>query len=186
MANVNNPFGFIPIKHMDGSEYNGQINLYSIDASQAELFKNDLVTLSGDSDVNGIPGIARLAAGTGNPSIGSIVSFVADREDQGKTSNPASTAGFALVADAPDIIFEAQIDTVAASNFGVNAPIDASVGSSVTGNSAMQISSAGLKATTDQIRLMRLKRIEGNELGAFAVIECFINEHVYKQVAGVA
>ncbi len=185
MANVDAPFGFVPIKHLDGSEYNGQVNLYSIDASQAALFKNDLVTLSGTADTNGIPGIARVAAGTGNPIVGSIVSFVADREDQGKTNQPASTAGFALVADAPDIIFEAQATTVAAADIGQNAPILATAGSTTTGNSAEEVDGAGYKGTTDQVRVLRLKQIEDNELGANAVIEVFINEHVYKQTAGV-
>ena len=185
MANTDAPFGFVPVKHLDGSEYNGQVNLYYIGTSEAALFKNDLVTLSGTANSDGIPGISRVAAGTGNPSVGSIVSFVADREDQGKTNQPANTEGFALVADAPDVIFEAQATTVAADDIGQNAPILATVGSTSTGNSAEEVNGAGYKGTTDQVRVLRLKRIEENELGDFAVIEVFINEHVYKQTAGV-
>ena len=186
MANVNAPFGFVPIKHLDGSEYNGQTNLYAIDASQVEMFRNQLVQPSGGANAEGIPLVVPVSAGTGNPIVGSIVSFQADREDQGKTSNPANTATLVNVADAPDIVFEAQTTTFAQANAQANAPIvNSSSGSSTTGNSSSEIDGSGYKATTDQIRVLRLKRIEGNEFGAFAVVECFINEHKYKQQAGV-
>lgn len=186
MANVNSPFGFIPIKHLDGSEYNGQVNLYFIDSSQVEMFRNQLVVMGGSANADGIPDIVPIAAGTGNPAVGSIVSFVADREDQGKTSNPASTEGFAYVADAPDIIFKAQTTTFAATDTGQNAAVvNPAAGSSTTGNSSSEINGATYTAATEQIRILRLEQIEDNEFGAFAVVECFINEHLFKQVAGV-
>ena len=186
MANVDSPFGFVPIKHLDGSEYNGQVNRYFINASQPEMFKNQLVDLGGTADSNGVPNIVPISAGTGNPILGSIVAFEADREDQGKTSNPASTAAYALVADAPDVVYEAQTTTFAAANTGTNAAVSSpGTGSSTTGNSNSQIDGATYKTTTDQIRTLRLKRIEQNEFGAFAVVECFINEHRFKGVAGV-
>lgn len=186
MANEDKPFGFVPIKHLDGSEYNGQTNLYSIDASQAEMFKNQLVVMGGSADTDGVPTVVPVAAGTGEPIVGSIVSFEADREDQGKTSNPASTAARCLVADAPDIIFEAQATTFAAADSGQNAAVvNPGTGSSVTGNSNSEVNGATYTAATEQIRVLKKKRIEDNEFGAFAVVECFINEHLFKQVGGV-
>lgn len=185
MANVDAPFGFKPIKHLDGSEYNGQVNRYYIGATEAALFVNDLVTLSGTSDTAGVPGVSRAGAGTGNPIVGSIVEFEADRENQGKTNNPANTSGYVLVADAPDIIFEAQATTIAVTDVGQNAPILATVGSATTGTSAEEVDGSGYVGTTEQVRVVRVKQTSGNEVGAFAVVEVFINEHVYKQVAGV-
>lgn len=185
MANVDSPRGFVPVKHLDGSEYNGQTNLYYIGATEAAMFVNDMVTLSGTANTDGIPGISRAAAGTGNPLLGSIVEFVADREDQGKTNQPANTEGFALVADAPDVIYEAQATTVAAADIGQNAPITVTAGSTATGTSAEEVNGAGYVGTTEQVRVLRLKQIEENDLGDDAVIEVLINEHIFKQVAGV-
>lgn len=186
MANVNKPFGFVPIKHLHGAEYNGQVNLYSIDGAQAEMFKNQLVVMGGGADSDGVPDVVPISAGTGNPAVGSIVSFVADREDQGKTSNPASNATLCLVADAPDIIFEAQATTFAATDTGANAAVvNPGTGSTSTGNSNSQVNGATFTAATEQIRVLRKKPIEQNDFGAFAVVECFINEHLFKQVAGV-
>lgn len=185
MANVDAPFGFKPIKHLDGSEYNGQVNRYSIGTGEAALFVGDLVTLSGTSNTDGVPGISRVAAGTGNPAIGAIVEFEADRENQGKTNHPASTAGFALVADAPDVIYEAQATTIAVTDVGNNAPILATAGSTTTGTSAEEVDGSGYVGTTEQVRVLRVKQASDNEVGANAVVEVFINEHVYKEVAGV-
>jgi len=185
MANVDAPFGFRPVKHLDGSEFNGQVNKYYIGTGEAALFVGDMVILSGTADTNGLPGISRVAAGTGNPILGAIVDFQADRENQGKTNHPASTAGYAYVSDAPDVIYEAQATTIAVTDVGQNAPITATAGSTSTGTSAEEVNGAGYVGTTEQVRVLRVKQTSDNEVGANAVVEVLVNEHVFKQVAGV-
>lgn len=178
MANQDVPFGFRPVKHLSGAEFNEQVNLYSIGASEAALFVGDLVFLTSTSDANGVPGISRAPAGVTDALLGAIVAFPADRDNQGRTNHPASTAGTCYVADSPDIIYEAQVTTIAATDMSNIADIVATAGSTTTGNSAMEINGATF-GTGAQVRVLRLKSTSDttggeNELGANAVVECIL------------
>ena len=62
MANINRPNGFRPVRHLNGSMYNGQGNLYYIPSSDANAYAvGDLVTLVGttNSTVSNIYGVNR-------------------------------------------------------------------------------------------------------------------------------
>ena len=51
MANVNRPQGFKPIRHLNGSMYNGQMNLYFIPPSDANAYAvGDMVTIVGTTN----------------------------------------------------------------------------------------------------------------------------------------
>ena len=46
MANVNRANGFTPVKHLNGSPYNGQVNVYEVPAGETiPVFIGDLVEL---------------------------------------------------------------------------------------------------------------------------------------------
>ena len=117
MANINRPFGFKPVRHIDGSKYNGQSQLYFIPSTDATAYAvGDLVTFVGttnstDSYALGVPIVARATAG-GVPVLGAIVGFKVDPTNlQNSGFNPASNANgrYVWVADTPDIIYEAQL-----------------------------------------------------------------------------
>ena len=188
MANIDAPFGFRPVKHLNGSEFNQQVNEYSILVANADkLYVGDLVALGGDANADGIPNVVKADGTEATPTdalLGAIVAFPADRDDQGRTNFPATTAGTCLVADAPDIIYEAQATTVAVGDFSNVADIIAPDGSDATGNAAGEVDGATY-GTGGQVRVLRLKQIEENEVGDFAVVECILLNPQLRSAAAI-
>jgi len=109
MANVSRPDGFKPVRHLTGAPYNGQVNLYTLPATDSTAVAvGDLVDLTGTADADGIQIVARQNTVTG-PWLGAIVGFRADPTAlQNSGYRAASTQRYVLVADSPDLIFEAQ------------------------------------------------------------------------------
>lgn len=133
MANV--LAGFRPIRHSNGSPWNGQVNRYMISASDSQVTNiGDLVQLSDndalvDTTGNGVyPAVERIGSGTAVPIVGAIVGFEVDYTNLNAPNyRAASTRRVALVADATDLIFAAPQDAVggvvAAASVGLNAAI---------------------------------------------------------------
>ena len=128
--------GFRPVKHMNGSPYNGQVNRYMISASDSQATNvGDFVQLSDNDalvDTVGFgvyPAVERIGSGTAVPIVGVIVGFEPDYTNL-NTGNyrAASTRRVALVADSPDLIFAGFQDgtggVVAAASVGLNAAIN--------------------------------------------------------------
>lgn len=187
MANVDSPSGLRPVKHLDGSPYNGMTNRYYVDSSYGTaIFTGDAVKSSGTADANGVPGVEQVAAGE---NIRGVVVGVEPVTDESLSYIPASTGGYVFVADAPDIIFEIQEDSaggaLAVTNIGQNADIVVGTGSTVTGTSAMELDSSTAAATAAQLRILRLVQREDNEIGTNAKFEVMANEHELKITAGV-
>ena len=198
MANVDAPKGAIPIRHLDGSPYNGQVTMYLVpDTDATAVFVGDFVKLAGSAgtagsfvngiDVEGMPTIAQAAAG--DTLIGSVVGFLAKQSDLTVKHREASTARIALVADQPDLVFEVQEDSVGAAltadEIGENADITVAAGSAVTGVSAMELDSSTHVTTTAQLRILKLVKRPDNAIGTNAKWEVFINEHAHKTTSGV-
>lgn len=134
MASV--PAGFRPVKHMNGSAYNGQVNRYMISASDtAATNVGDLVHLSDNAalvDTIGFgvyPAVERIGSGTAVPIVGAIVGFEVDYSNLNAGNyRAASTHRVVLVADSPDLIFAAPQDAVggvvAAASVGLNVSIN--------------------------------------------------------------
>jgi hypothetical protein len=128
--------GFRPVKHLNGSPYNGQVNRYMISASDAQATNvGDLVQLSdNDALVDSIgfgvyPAVERIGSGTAVPIIGAIVGFEPDYSNLNAGNfRAASTRRVVLVADAADLIFAAPQDgtggVVAAASVGLNVAIN--------------------------------------------------------------
>jgi len=123
MANVNRPQGFKPVRHLNGSKFNGQSNLYYIPSTDSNAYAvGDLVTFVGTTSSTvsqiwpnypvGIPIVTRASNGAAVVVLGAIVGFLADPTNlQNSGYRPASNANgaFVWVADAPDIVYEAQL-----------------------------------------------------------------------------
>jgi len=113
--------GFRPVKHMNGSAYNGQVNRYMISASDSQATNvGDFVQLS-DNDAlvdnaagfGVYPAVERIGSGTAVPIVGVIVGFEPDYSNLNTPNyRAASTRRVALVADALDIIFAGPQDAV--------------------------------------------------------------------------
>jgi hypothetical protein len=166
MANTSKIAGFRPVKHMTGAPWNGQANIYAVLAADATaLFVGDPVKLDGSGHTNGVPSITKATQGAN--VLGVVVGFVPQKVDpvsgtmtSGSTAldtpqyRPASTLMYALVCDAPDMIYEVEAVTgsnsavsFAVADIGLNADLATVAGSTTTGVSAAALDMA-TKATT--------------------------------------
>ena len=189
MANTDIVNGFTPVKHLNGSTWNGQVNYYKIPAADGTAtFVGDIVKLYGTATAEGIPQVIQAAAAD-VLLVGAIVSFEPDPANLSLTYRTASTLRGCYVADSPDTVFEAQEDshasTLALADVGENCDFVVAAGDTTTGKSGMEIDSSDHVATTQQIRILRAVQREGNTAAsAHCKWECYINEHAYRTTAG--
>lgn len=199
MPNSDTPFGMRPIKHLDGSLWNGKVDMYLVPSSDATaIYVGDPVKSGGTAgaagtvvngiDCEGLPTIAVAAAG--NTLLGVVVGFLPKQTDLSILHREASTARIALVCNAPDVIYEIQEDSVgndvAVTQVGNNFDIVYAAGSATTGRSAVELDSSDVSGTaTAQLRLLGLRQRPGNAVGTNAKWEVLINEHEFKTATGV-
>lgn len=192
MANTSRISGFRPVKHLNGSPYNGQMTVYSVPASDGTaLYVGDPVKLANTgSDATGTKqDVTRAAAG--DAIVGVIVGFGVNRDNIniGGQYRAASTLRDVYVCDSPDVIFEVETSngTPTASDVGLN--INHAVG---TPDSTMARSGAtvdfGTEATTATLtfKIRGFVPREDNEVGASAKLLVQINNHQLGQGTGTA
>lgn len=191
MANVNAPFGFRPVRYIGGAPYNGAARTYYIGTGNGTaLFIGDPVVLTGGNAVDGCPEITQATVGTGVTTdriLGAVVGFLPN-PTYTTLHRAASTARYVLVADDPNLIFEAQED----GNMGVNAAsatcqIASGAGSTVTGLSAYVIdSSEEAQTATDQLRIIKpVDSADNDPTSSYARWHVMFNMHAYERaIAG--
>ena len=208
MANTSRVNGFKPVKHLNGSPYNGQANLYEVPAGEAvPVFVGDLVKLSDQAATSLYPAVeavvgasAQIAAG---PILGAVVGIVNSKFDPvagalstGSISldtpvyRPASTKQFVLVADNTDLVYEAEADaSVAAASIGLNVGVGATAHTNplLTGASPMYVYSTTAPDTTSTrpLQILGIVNRPDNEIGANSKVLVRINVQSYGSV-GVA
>ena len=209
MANTSKISGFRPVKHITGAPYNGQANLYEVPAGEAvPVFVGDLVKLSDSAGTAGVPAVEAVVAAssqiTAGPILGAVVGILNAKMDPldgtmtaGSISldtpqyRPASTKQYILVADSPDLIFEAEADAaVPAASVGLNVGVGASAHTTplLTGASPMYVYSTTAPATTSTLPLQIVgvvKRVDNEINSAFNKVHVRINVHTFGSV-GVA
>lgn len=201
MANTSNIRGFVPIKYLNGTPWNGQVNIYyhaSTDGTR--IGKGDPVTLAGSSDTTGrFPTVIRAAEA--NFVVGVAVGFgsvptgiqgvspalLYDPTDLTfPTYGAASTAYYVAVVDDPFVVFEIQEDSdtenIAYTDVGGTIQMLAADCSTSTGLSQFTLdsSSGGGTTTTYSVRLLRLSDRVDNAIGAYAKWEVIFNLHHYR------
>jgi hypothetical protein len=194
--------GFRPVKHMNGSPYNGQLNRYMLSASDSQVTNvGDLVQLSdNDALVDSIgfgvyPAVERIGSGTAVPIVGVIVGFEADYSNLNAPNyRAASTRRVVLVADAPDLILAAPQDgtggVVAAASVGLNVAVNlGTAGSSGAYNSGMSVDSSTVATTaTLPLQVMGITAAPDNDVTSTsrpAEVLVRINTHAFN-AAGIA
>lgn len=190
MANKDSPRGLTPVRHIDGSTWNGQLERVNVAADYGTaLFVGDAVTSTGSSSTGGVPQVQQTAAG------GAIRGVIKDFEPPNKDNLtrrhlPASTGGNALIVSDPTVVFHIQEDSdggaLAATDAGSNCDLVVGSGSTSTGQSAMEIDSSEVTTATAQLRLLGLAQLPGaeNAIGNNATWEVLINEHELKSTTG--
>lgn len=192
MANADTPFGLRPVSSVSGEPYSGAARLYSTATGDATaIYVGDPVKLSGTSQtINGRVYSDVDQAATGDVVVGVVVGVIPDTRDS-LVYRAASTQRLLLVADNPNLLFEIQEvsggTALAANDIGLNADFVVAAGSTVTGQSGVELNNA-TEATTNtlDLHIVGLVNREDNAIGEHAKYLVRINRHQYaNQVAGV-
>jgi hypothetical protein len=184
MANTSKIRGFQPVKHVNGSPYNGQSNIYATAAADGTaLFVGDPVKLAADGNAQGIQIVTKATAGAA--VLGVVVGVINTKLDPvaGSMSGgsitldtpvyrPASTAQYVLVCDSPDVVYEVEAVTgsnaaysFAVADVGQNADLATVAGSTTTGTSAAALDMSTKNTTaTLQWKVMGVVQRPDNEI----------------------
>jgi hypothetical protein len=188
MANADTPSGAKLEGSFDQAMANGQIHAYTVLAADATaLFVGDFVKLTGTlglaDDGEYYPVVTQAAAT--ETLCGFVTGFRPNSAYLNQIHRTASTLRTVYVMDAPFARFIIQTNgTGAAADAGQNADIIVGSGSTVTGQSGMEIDQTSLTSATAQLRIIDIVRRPDNEIGANMDWICMINEHVYKSTTG--
>ncbi len=184
MANTSKIRGFIPVKHTNGSPYNGQANIYYVPSSDGTaLFVGDPVKLAADANAQGIQQVTKATAGAA--VLGVVVGVINTKFDPvagnmsaGSVSldtpvyRPASTGQYVLVCDSPDVVYEVEAVTgsnasysFAVADVGQNADLSTVAGSTTTRTSAAALNMATAAGTaTLQWKILGVVQRPDNEI----------------------
>lgn len=193
--------GFRPVKHTNGSPYNGQFNKYMVSADDSTALNvGDLVELSDQAALvdpaGGVyPAVERCSSATSTAIVGAIVGFEPDFSNLNTGSyRAASTRRVVYVADSPDLIFACPQDgtggVVAAASVGLNCSL--TLGSPATTApyaSTMMVDSSEVATTnTDPVQIVGVVASPDNDVTSTsrpAELLVRINTHAFG-AAGLA
>ena len=203
MASVSRINGLRPVKMITGAPYNGQANLYFVPSSNSDVIMvGDVVKLAGDArSPTGAPTVARHAGGATEAAVGVVVGILFTGVGDAANVPPvtdlntpvyrrASTDRYLLVADDPNLVFEAQTmgATLATADIGLNAEVDVTAGSTTSGASGMAVDLSTKAATaTLPLKVLGFPNRPDNNIGdAFTNVYVLINNHQYARSTGSA
>ncbi len=198
MANANTPFGLRPDRKVSGQPWSSAANIYNIPSAYgSNLFPGDPVIPTGTSDANGIPNVTLATAAGGAYLGGSMVGIVQAGEPIVTITrdlpvyHQASTQGYILVADDPELLFLVQEDglggALGANASSANVDLISGSGSTTTGQSGWLLDSSTVATTaTLQCRLMwPLRQADNDPTLTFAKWLVRINLHSLTRALGV-
>ena len=197
MANSDTPFGLRPVRYVSGAPYNGAVNVYSTPSGDATaIYIGDPVKMASTSQtINGRVFADVIQAATGDVITGIVVAVDpsegagADGRDSTKY-RAASTVRLVYVADDPNLLFEIQEvsggTALAANDIGLNADFVVGSGSTVTGQSGVELNNSGEADTASlDVKIVGFMNREDNAIGEHAKWLVRLNRHRYvNQVAG--
>ena len=191
MANSDAARGLMPSRYLSGAVYTGAANKYYVPASDSTaIYVGGMVKLAGSADADGVASVTGNVA-TGDAVVGVVVAVAPVTADS-LTYRAASTERYVMVADDPNLLFEAQEDSVggalAAANVGNTADLASfTSGSTASGLSSMEIDSSTATASgdgTEDVFIWGLAQRPDNEIGTNANWLVRLNNHQF--VDGVA
>lgn len=192
MANVNAPFGLRPVRYLSGAPYNGAVNVYTSIATYATaIYIGDPVVDVGTVTTNADGTITKdvQLAATTDVMTGVVVGVMYETRDS-TPYRAASTLRRLLVADDPNLIFEAQEATgggLTSADLGLNISFNAGTPSTVTGRSGLTLKTdTEATSNTLALKLFGISSKPSNETGDSCIWLVRINRHRYAdQLAGV-
>ena len=191
MANQNAPFGARVVGTTSSNDYAGRVEYCTVLASDSTaLFVNDLVTFSASGAAVGDDGqyhkIVTQAAAA-DIIAGVVVGFLNNSDYPNQIYRTGNTLRTAIVNVDPGVYIDimASNGDGTATSVGNNSEIAVAAGSTITGYSGMTLDQAEITVSTAQLRITDIVNRVDNELGAYVIYRCFINEHYYKQTGGI-
>lgn len=207
MANTNKPSGFTPVKYLNGSDWDGRGNVYFVSKNSSSAIRvGDLVKLGSTlANADSTYGLQQVdLAASGDYIVGAVLGIgtfyngpFVDPTNLTLNYAPATKTQnyFALVADDPKIVYEAQeigtgtnftsAYTSANCKFKVQAP---ATGITISGW-GLDIGTTPNTTNTYDVKLLGLvQRYDNgarNTFGAYAKWLCKLNLHVYEYTTGV-
>lgn len=193
MANTNAPFGMRPIRYLDGRPYNGAVDLYFATGATGVIRPGDPVVEAGSANSSEVLGYAAgtlptctiALDGDGDPITGVCVSVLPTTRES-TTYRENSTDRVIAVARGPDLIFEVQADAggtaLAVTDVGLHACLKVGTTSTYISDWTLDTSDAPANDPSNQLKILGFGKNPKNEVGAYAVVEVLINNHVLANV----
>jgi hypothetical protein len=191
MANVSRK-GFWPLKHSNGSPWNGAVNTYVIlTGMDTAIGVGDLVKLGTTGGVTNpaYHSVLHFGAATSDVVLGVVVGFGPDANYSRFIPNSnrwtdQTGERIVYVMDDPDVLLVGQSDTaVPVASYGLDAPVAAATPSTTTGFSAQVIGTPAALATSP-LKIMGSLNSPDNEINAASnKLIVKMNSHAYQ--AGV-
>lgn len=168
MANANAPQGLRPVRDGSNRPWSGGGNTYYVTSAHAgNLFIGDPVLVTGSADAAGVPTVDIATGGATNYWTGAIVGFLIDQTIITNGYLPASTAGYVIVEDDPNVIFEVQTTTLAAADLQANSVLAAGTGARITGSGWYVDTGTKGTSATYQVRIVGISQAPDNALGTY-------------------
>jgi len=190
MANRDAAFGLKPIRHLNGTPWNGVTQRCLVeDSDTTAVFIGDPVIVTGTAgsdDTSGLPVVTVATAGDTNRIYGVVVSVEPNPDNLTYKHIPASTGGYVNVCNDPDVIFIVQDDaqaTLDGGSISANAVLAAgSGGSTVTGKSSWELDASDAPAAdaSNQVLILDIYKAPNNALGDNCIWEVLISNHVLR------
>lgn len=180
MANSDSPQGLRPVKYLSGTNYTGAGNVYHVASGDSVVINpGDPVIVKGTSDTRGIPDVSKATAGATNRITGVMISMTNGEGtvlQDSNVSTTASTSQYILVSDDPNVVYDVQVSgAFAVTDVSNTADLLIPV-STIDGKSQAEVNSSAMAVgATGQVRILRLRDVENNEVGTNANIEVVIN-----------
>ena len=186
MANVDAAFGLKPIRHFNGSPWNGATRKFLVeDDYGTAVFVGDPVVITGAAGVDDALGhyspVGVCSGNTDGEEItGVVVSIDPILTDLTKTYIPANTGGYVNVCVDTDVVYIIQDDasaTMDGADIGANALIVSGTGSAVTGLSGWELDATEAQAgdASYNCLVLGVHNVEGNALGINCIWEVLLN-----------
>lgn len=199
--------GFKPVKHISGSPFNGQGNIY-VNSGATSVVPGDVVKLAADGSTNGTPNVTIINGATDVP-VGVVIGVINAKLDPVsgtlttgainlETPQVGAQNAYVLVADDPDLIFETEIATYATTGINANHEFVTTTYNTTTGASNMKIVFNGGEQA-DPVKLIgAVNRPDFSSTAGSAgyympvasdtnvKVYVLFNVHAYKGSAGVA
>jgi hypothetical protein len=193
MANTNAPFGLRPIRYMDGRPYNGAVTLMFATGATGVIRPGDPVVESSSSNTAEVRGNAAgtlptctIALDGDNDTISGVCVAVMPVTADSLTYRETSTDRIIAVAQGPDLLFEVQADAggtaLAATDVGLHAVLKAGTTSTLRSDWVLDTAVTPANDPSYQLRIMGFSKGVKSEIGAYAVVEVLINNHMLAQV----